>query len=83
LELRADRTDRLMRLTFTAEGLCDQLQRGRRHVLVGNHPADCEIIYGHFYPNGAVIFIIRSQSFPRIVQGSLIPKFEPRLESRG
>jgi hypothetical protein len=68
-----------MQLHFLAEGLCDQLRPFGRRVLVTNLPDDCEITGGHIYPNGLIVFIIRSQSFPRIAQGALIPTFEPRM----
>jgi hypothetical protein len=82
-QFRAVRTDRLMQLDYLADSLCNQLRSssGGPRVLVTNLPDDCEIVGGHIYPNGLIIFIIRSQTFPRIAERALIPRFEARMSS--
>jgi hypothetical protein len=83
LEIRADGADRLMRVSYTTNQLCELLRTtGGVRVLMSNLPDDCEIVDIRVYHNGLIILVIRSKSFPRIAEGSLIPKFEVRLASR-
>src|SRR5439155_3552593 len=73
----APRADRLKLLTLPQEYLFGCL-RHRNAASITNLPEDVEIIASRAdHARGVVVLTIRSQTFPRVARGTLIPAFEP------
>jgi hypothetical protein len=77
---RASCADRLMTLFVPGPDLAHRLSYGSGPWIV-NLPGDCEIVaYRHDEARDGVVLVIRSQAFPRIAQGAVIPAFAPTFK---
>jgi hypothetical protein len=76
---RAPCADRFMLLVLPARDLAWRLTKQNAPWIV-NLPADFEIVGSRAdAARGAVVLVIRSQTFPRIAKGAVIPRFNPEL----
>jgi hypothetical protein len=74
---RAPWADRLMLLLLRGRDLAFRLGHDKAPWIV-NLPVDCEIVACRMDVSGeSVALVIRSQTFPRIARGALIPEFKP------
>src|SRR5262249_28286923 len=76
---RAPSTDRLMLLVLSAAAVTFRLTRERAFWLL-NAPQDMEIVGSRLdAARGVVVFVVRSETFPRVARGAVIPPFGPEF----
>jgi hypothetical protein len=76
----APRTDRLMVLLVPARGLVWRLRR-KLAPWITNLPEDVQVVGCHLdAARDSLVLVLRSKTFPRIAQGTLIPQFKPAHE---